>query len=133
MSEGYYTESFIIAYFRFHYGKGFRELINVFNNFLWFISHFFSFRLLFSTLFAPWHRLGESYGNVFDFENFISAFVVNVLMRIVGFITRLVVLVSGFLTYLVTLIVFMVSVVAWFLAPIILLSLLVLSATFFAL
>lgn len=133
MNEGYYTESFIVAYFRFHYGRGFKELINVFNNFLWFISHFFSFKLLLSTIFSPWHRLGESYGNIFDLENFVTAFVVNSLMRVVGFVTRLIVLISGFLTYILALIIFLVSVVSWLIAPLILLSLLILSVTFFAL
>ena len=61
MSEAYEREPFFLAYVKWHYSQGLRELFGVSGNFLWFVSNFFSFKLFIKTLFAPWKRLGENY------------------------------------------------------------------------
>ena len=132
MSEIYERDSFFLAYIKWHYNQGLKEFFGVSGNFLWFISHFFSFKLLLRNLFAPWKRLGENYEGGFDLGAFASVLVVNSLMRIVGFVTKVLVLSVGLISYILVLIFIFFIFIIWLLAPIILLSSIVLSATFFA-
>jgi len=131
MSDAYRNESILWAYAKWHYGTGVRELVSVAGNFLWFVGNFFSFRLLARTLFAPWKRMGETYGEGFDFERIAGSFIVNSLMRAVGFATRAVVLVVGLASYLAMLAFCLALFLIWLLAPIFLMGSLLLSATFF--
>jgi hypothetical protein len=131
MSEAYERDSFFAAYVKWHYGRGLRELFGVAGNFLWFISHFFSFKLLVKTLFAPWKRLGENYEGGLDLKAFASTLVVNTLMRIVGFITRTLVLFVGSVSYILASVFSFFIFAIWVLAPAILLGSAILSATFF--
>lgn len=133
MSEAYEREPFFLAYVKWHYGQGLRELFGVAGNFLWFIIYFFSFKLLLKTLFVPWKRLGERYEGGFDLSALFSTMVVNTLMRAVGFITKIFVLAIGAISYILVFIFAFCLLAIWFLAPAILLGSLVLSATFFIL
>jgi hypothetical protein len=132
MKDLYYTDSLFLAYIKFHYGRGIRELISVARNLLWFVVHFFSFSLLVRTLFSPWRRLGESYGSLFNLQAFFSVFVVNVLMRVVGFVTRTVVLSIGCAAYVGVLVLSLCVALMWLIAPLLFVGLIVLSITFFA-
>jgi len=131
MSEFYGRDSFFLAYAKWHYGQGLRELFAVTRNFLWFVAYFFSFKLLIKTLFVPWKRLGEIYEGGLNLSSFSSTLIVNSLMRIVGFSTKILVLLVGFISYLVVLVFSFFIFIIWFLAPLILLGSLILSATFF--
>ena len=122
--------SIFLAYVKWHYGQGLQEVSSVAHNFLWFLTHFFSFKLLLKTLFYPWKRMGESYGSVFNVGTFTSTFIVNTLMRIVGFLSRSVVLLVGFLSYIVVLSLSVIVFLIWVMAPILLISSLVLAVTF---
>lgn len=75
--------------------------------------------------------MGESYGRVFSLGAFLSTFVVNSLMRIVGLIVRSVVLIIGLIMYLFTIALGGVVFVVWLSAPIVMVACIVLSATFF--
>ncbi len=130
MSEIYRTDSIIWAYLKWHYAQGVRELVGVGQNFLWFLAHFFSFGLLLRTWVSPWKRMGESYGEGFNLGNFASAFIVNSLMRAVGFVSRTVVLIIGFCAYLFVLGFFLGVFLVWLFAPAILMASIILSATF---
>lgn len=132
MSEVFERDSFFWAYVKWHYGKGLRELFGVAHNFLWFVAHFFSFKLLLKTWFVPWKRLGEKYGDsILDFSAIASAFLVNSIMRVVGFISKTVVLIVGFIAYVLVLIFSFFVAIIWVLAPFILLGSLIVSITFF--
>jgi len=131
MSEVFERNLFFLTYLKWHYGRGIRELFKVCGNFLWFVSNFFSFKLLFKTLFAPWKRLGEHYGSIFNFEEFASVFIVNSLMRLVGFCTKIVVIVFGFGVYILVLILSFLAFIFWLLAPILLIICAVLAFLFF--
>ena len=133
MSEIYERDSFFLAYIKWHYGQGLQEFLDVTKNFLWFITHFFSFKLLLKTLFLPWKRLGENYEGGFDLSAWVSAKIVNLLMRAVGLVTKMVVLILGLLSCIVVLVFSFFVFVIWFLAPVILIGSLILSITFFAL
>ena|SRR3989344_6443795 len=131
MSEAYERDSFFVAYIKWHYGQGLKEFFGVTRNFLWFVVHFFSFKLLLKTLFAPWKRLGENYEGVFDFGAFASTMIVNGLMRAVGFVTKIIVLSVGIVSYILVLVFAFFLFLIWILAPFILIGSVILSATFF--
>lgn len=124
------SQPMVWYYFRWHYGKGFKEAINVIKNFLWFIRHFFSFGLLFKTLLSPWRRMGEAYGDGFNLEAFASAFIVNSLMRVVGFVSRVIIIFVGSITYLTVLLFGLSIMFIWIFMPIVLMGSLLLAATF---
>ena len=124
------SQPMIWYYFKWHYGKGFKEAINTIKNFLWFVAHFFSFKLLFKTLFSPWKRMGESYGEGFDLGAFASAFIVNSLMRVVGFITRIIIIFVGLVTYVAVLLFGVAVLFIWMFAPVILMGCVLLAVTF---
>jgi hypothetical protein len=132
MSHELERESVFLQYVKWHYGQAIREIFEVTGNFCRFVAHFFSFKLLTKTLFAPWKRLGESYGDGFDLKVFASTLVVNTLMRLVGLVTRSVVLIVGFVSFIFVLVFSFFILLIWFLAPVVLIGSLVLSATFFA-
>ena len=131
MSEAYERDSFFVAYIKWHYGQGLKEFFGVTRNFLWFVVHFFSFKLLLKTLFAPWKRLGENYEGIFDFGAFASTVIVNGLMRTVGFVTKIIVLSVGVISYVLVLVFVFFLFLIWILAPFILIGSVILSATFF--
>lgn len=104
---------------------------HVFVNFLWFISHFFSFKLLLKTLFRPWKRMGESYGQGLQLDKIASAFIVNMLMRVVGLVSRAVVIFVGMVAYI-SVLAFGVSIfIIWIFLPLLLVASAVLSFSFF--
>lgn len=131
MSEAFGKNPFFLAYVRWHYGRGLEELFGVSGNFFWFVSNFFSFKLLLKTLFAPWKRLGEPYEGGFDLGAFASALIVNSLMRAVGFVSKTLVLSVGLVSYILVLVFSFFIFIIWILAPVIILGSAVLSATFF--
>ena len=118
-----------IDYIRWHYLRGFRELIYLCRNFLQFIVHLFSIPLLLKTLFHPWRRMGEAYKKGLDPEAIISALIVNMIMRAVGFISRLAIISVGLLGLLFVLIGSALAIVAWLFLPLILVVLLSVSIT----
>ncbi len=115
---------FMIApyYLYWHYTRGITELSKNLLNFLIFELNFFSVKDLLLTLFAPFQRLRESYGNsIVDFESIASAFVVNTLMRIIGFIVRSVILIVAFIVLLISTLLVPVLLILWLVLPFLLL------------
>lgn len=87
---------------------------------LWFIVQFFSFAILIKTLFSPWERMGEKYNKGFNIEAILSTFIVNVLMRGLGFLIRVIVLLVGFFFLVFSMIIGLLGGLAWILFPFIL-------------
>lgn len=131
MSDTYANAPMLFAYFKWHYGRGLREFLGLAKNFLWFIAHFFSFKLFGRSLFSPWKRLGERYVGGLEITAFASTLVVNVLMRVVGFVIKTTVLCLGLASFLIALVFFVAIFVIWVFAPAILLGFLVLAVTFY--
>lgn len=109
-------------YFKWHYGRGFVELWNIFKNYSGFLAHFFSLKLLWGTLFQPLKRLGEGYPQGLDVEKFLSALIVNSLMRLLGFISRSAIIIAGLLAVFICLAVFAAVFVFWVFSPLVLLA-----------
>lgn len=86
---------FVKDYFFWHYSTAFKEGMNIWKNFLWFIGHFFSIGLLFRTLFQPLMRLREYYSRGFDPKQYLETLAINTIMRLVGFAVRLAIIAIG--------------------------------------
>lgn len=129
MSKILGRDPLFFAYAKWHYSQGLKEFFVVVGNFLWFIVNFFSFKLLISTLFTPWKRLNEIYQG--DLNSRISSFVVNCLMRCIGFITRIIILLIGFFAYITVVFFSFCLFIIWILAPFLLAGSIILSITFF--
>jgi hypothetical protein len=121
MQEG--ASEILGSYAKWHYGRAVRELVNISHNIIRFLSHFFSLKLLLKTLFSPWRRLQESYKGGLDVSNFLSSFIVNSLMRLVGFIFRSVILGIGVIALTITFLLSVSAFVIWIFFPLLLLAL----------
>ncbi len=117
------------CYLIWHYSTALGDIWGIWGNFLYFISHFFSFSDLLRTLFAPWRRLQESYsGQGFSLERVLTALVVNTMMRLVGMIIRLAVMIVGLLCLAALAAAGAAVYVIWLLAPLLVTFLLVTGA-----
>jgi hypothetical protein len=110
--------SFFPLYIGWHYSRGLVDLCHAWGNFFWFVGHFFSLPLMFRTLFAPWRRMNEHYPRVFDMEAMGEALIVNVMMRIVGFVARIILIALGILSYLFVLVAGTLVLAIWISLPI---------------
>jgi len=104
-------------------------MLSNYKHFLVFVFSFFSIGALFNTLFAPWKRLGETYSGGFDLENLLGSFIVNTLMRILGFCIRFLVIILGFIVMLIVAILGVCVLCIWVLLPALLPFVFVLSIT----
>lgn len=110
---------FWVNYFRWHYGRAFKNLWQIWLNYIWFFYYYFSIPLLFNTFFDPWRRLGEKSANpITQFGQFFGALVVNTLMRIVGIFMRSAALLVGLVVVAFVILSGPILLVSWILAPI---------------
>lgn len=92
------------------------QFLKIWSNFVWFLYNFFSIRLLAGTLFSKWRRIGETQRKR-GFEELFSAFVINSLMRIVGFIVRTFVIIAGLATISLSILLGVILFISWFFLP----------------
>ena len=86
---------FILDYLIWHYSRAFRDIVSLWYNVVWFITHFFSIPLLLRTLLSPWKRMTTT-REQFGIEDMAQTFVFNLMSRVVGFFVRGVLLLMGF-------------------------------------
>jgi hypothetical protein len=114
-----------LSYLGWHYTKGVKDYFHVAGNFLWFLYHFFSIPVLSKTLLSPWQRQGEAYRGGFDIGAFFETFIVNTIMRVVGFFVRGFVIVFGLLLILILFVLEIILFVTWIFLPAIIILLFV--------
>jgi hypothetical protein len=108
--------SFPSLYLSWHYSLSLLAYFSFAKNILWFLFHFFSIGLLIRTLPAPWHRLSEdTYGG--KGRNVFTDFLVEFLMRLVGFVVRTITITIGVASILISLALLLVFFVIWLLLP----------------
>lgn len=110
---------FVRQYTLWHYSRGFRDMVVLWSNIIWFLSHFFSIPLLASTLFSPWKRLHEERKQGFDIEDIFTVIVVNIIMRAVGFVMRISMIAIGLVFLAVALKLMIVHLILWAFFPIV--------------
>lgn len=111
-------------YFSWHYGRGFKELIVNSKNLAVFVLHLFSIRILLSTLFSPFQRLkSESNGSGLNMEDMLGNIVVNLIMRLLGFLMRIVVIIIGLISFIIAIALMLISWIIWLALPFIIIFL----------
>ena len=116
---------FAFSYFIWHYTRALAELFVISRDFLWFVYHFFSISILSRSLLSPWQRLDERYKKGFRIGATLETFILNTLMRIVGFLIRSFVILVGLATLALVFVVEIAFFLSWILLPIIIAVLLV--------
>lgn len=117
----------LVHYVWWHYTTAIADLVRNYLNLVAFLRNFFSLNHLTRNLFAPWRRLGEEYPGRFDVQAFLTALVVNTLMRLVGLLIRLLLLAVGLIVVIASVFVFAVVLFVWLTMPAILIFLVVFS------
>jgi predicted membrane metal-binding protein len=112
-------------YLRWHYTQGVVDLVHIVGNFVWFLYEFFSIRLLFSTLFVPFHRLNEESPTGLDLGRIAEKVIVNTLMRLVGALMRISLILLGLFLICVVVVIGSFFLVVWLCAPFVVLTLVI--------
>ncbi|MEK7478056.1 MAG: hypothetical protein AAB645_01655 [Patescibacteria group bacterium] len=112
-----------LSYWWWHYTLALFDLVRNYFNFVGWLKNFFSLGLLVRTIFAPWRRMGEKYGSIFDAEQFFGALIVNTLMRLVGSVIKSAIIVFGLLVIFLSVFIFLATLILWLAAPIIIIFL----------
>lgn len=103
------------TYIFWHYTHAIREFFTVGGNFFWFMFNFFSIDILLKTLFSPWRRLAKD--ESVRHPTFFSNLVINLLMRITGFLVRAVTIVMGLFSLAAAFLLFIFGFLAWIALP----------------
>lgn len=121
-------------YLIWHYTRAFGEIRHVAKNLLWFVVHFFSLPQLVRSLFAPYRRMTEERGNVFNLEDLASFVIIGFISRIIGFILRSTIIITGLFSLAALFALTIATFVFWVTAPLAIVTLIVigLQLIFFA-
>lgn len=109
---------YLPTYVIWHYTAGLKAALGLALNFIRFTANFFSLQLLLKTLFSPWRRLGEHYVSGLHPSEWLSTFLVNTLMRIVGAIIRLILIIVGLIMIIITAVFGLLVMIVWVLWPV---------------
>lgn len=105
-------------YFIWHYGRAISDLTRIYRNLIAFTFNFFSISILVSSYFAPWRRMGEDYPERgVDPFGYLSVFLVNIIMRLLGVVMRTVVIILGMTAALLVIISYPFVLVLWITLP----------------
>lgn len=110
------------SYITWHYGRALRHIVRLTHTYLWFEGHFFSFKILLSTLFSPWQRIQEHNERKGDIQGLLSAIIVNTIMRLVGFFIRAAFLIIGSIAWIATLLLGVIVLAVWIALPLIIIG-----------
>jgi type IV secretory pathway VirB6-like protein len=109
--------AFLLHFFGWHYREGLRVVFsNAVNRTVGFLNYFSVVELA-RTLFAPWHRITESYGRGFEPSRFFSALAGNVISRVLGAIVRIIVIIIGVAAGIAAAAFGLAAIAAWLAAP----------------
>lgn len=109
-----------------YYTAALFNFVKISRDFVWFLYHFFSIRILIPTLFSKWKRIGDVRTKKFNAADFFSVLIVNSIMRIVGFFIRSFVVIAGFISIILAIVAEIVVFIVWLFLPIIIVALFVL-------
>jgi hypothetical protein len=115
----------ILGYLKWHYSKAISSLSDIWKNFLYFTSNFFSIKLLFQNFFDPWKRMTDSYPKSFDLKKYFYAFIANLIVRIVGMIMRTGLIIIGLASYIIMALLYPIILIIWILLPLFIITLII--------
>ena len=106
-----------------YYTAALFNFVTISRDFVWFLYHFFSIPILIPTLFSKWKRIGDVRTRKFDIKDFFSVFIVNSIMRVIGFFIRSFVIIVGLISIIVAIMIEITLFVAWLFLPVIIVAL----------
>ena len=109
----------LLGYIGWHFGSSVTSLTTIWRHLAHHIYRRFSIRLLLSTFFDPWKRMGETYTGQFDVAAMARTALVNAIMRLVGVLLRSVVIFCGLTCYIIFLCLYPVVIILWLFLPLI--------------
>jgi len=112
-------------YLAWHYTFAIRDFLGIWGNMIWFTYKYFSIPVLLKTLFSPFKRLREYSKNGLDIGSFFEALVVNIVMRLVGFILRSSVIFIGIISLIASVLLGLVAFFVWLALPALIIFLMV--------
>lgn len=104
-------------YLRWHYRTSPKFILELMGNYLFFVGHLFSVKLLLRTLFSPWRKLTaqkEKHG----ISGALDEISFNLISRTLGFIVRLATLLTSFIFFALIFVVGVLIFAFWFLIPV---------------
>jgi hypothetical protein len=113
-----------------YYSRAILDVLSVWFNLMWFLTHFFSMPLLLRTLFSPWKRMTDD-GAARDVEAFLEAAVMNVMSRVFGAVARLSLICIGTIALCIGVLFLGVSLLLWMCLPFLLVYSFVYGASLF--
>ena len=88
------------SYLVWHYTTAYNDIVHIWWNYIWFVNHLFAVPDVLKSLFAPFKRLQEEKSSVLNHpEEFFSSLLVNLIMRVVGFLLRTVIICMSLLGF----------------------------------
>ena len=106
----------LVGFILWYYSRAILDMIAVWFNMMWFITNFFSVPLLISTLFSPWRRMTDD-GKPKSVEDFLKAFVMNIMSRVFGACIRIVIIVVGLIALVLGVVALIGMLIVWFFLP----------------
>jgi hypothetical protein len=113
----------ILGYLKWHYGQAISALWSTWRNFLYFVSEYFSIKLLFKNFFDSWKRMTDNYPRSFNLKEYLSIFIVNMITRVVGMAMRTFLIVAGLTCYILLALAFPFALITWLFLPFIIITL----------
>lgn len=90
-------------YLVWHYSVAISDILHMWWNYVWFVFHVFSVKDVAKTLLSPWKRLEEKKVSIFQNpQDFFGNMVINMILRLVGFVIRAALLIIAFLCFFIT-------------------------------
>ncbi len=110
-------------YLVWHYSMAISDFLYIWWNYFWFVNHLFSVPDVLGSLFAPFKRLSEERVSLLLHpEEFFSGLVVNMIMRIVGFLLRTTIIAAALLSFSIVIIGGLMFTALWLALPVLLVS-----------
>ncbi len=93
--------SVVKNYLVWHYSTAYYDLIRIWWNYIWFVNHLFSVPDVLRSWFAPFKRLQEDKVSLLtNTEAYFSNILVNLIMRVVGFMLRTALLAMALVSFI---------------------------------
>lgn len=106
-------------YIFWHYTTALVNYLRIYKNFWCFIVQYFSLPQLLDSLLAPYKKIKEERGSLFNLEALFSFLIINLLSRLIGFVVRLCIILLGIFCLVIFNITALLSYAVWLVAPII--------------
>ncbi len=107
------------TWLKWHFIEMPKFLLDVWQNYILFVSHYFSLPILLKSLFAPWRKYIWNYPKGFDPKEFFSTLASNIISRLLGFFVRSILVILGIIAQICVIFIGAAVFLFWVLLPLI--------------